>query len=268
VGWVRLVLPGAAVLFTDRYGGASAPPFASANLGPFVGDDPAAVAENRGRALRALAGPGPGSDLDHRSLVWVGARPVHGAEVLAVDAATVAVHRAGPADDALPTVDGFVSAEPGAALAMLGGDCAPIALVAPHAVGAVHAGWPGLAGGVVPAAVEALTALAPAGGGDPEAIVALIGPTIRACCYEFGTADLAAVESRVGTTLRRATRDGRPALDLVGGLRHQLAAAGVGRVLDLGVCTACSPDHFSHRRDGRSGTGRQAVVVARRPAAA
>jgi polyphenol oxidase len=132
----------------------------------------------------------------------------------------------------------------------------------------VHAGWPGLAGGVVPAAVEALTALARPGGGDPDAIVALIGPTIRACCYEFGTADLAAVESRVGTSLRRTTRGGQPALDLVGGLRHQLALAGVGRVLDLGVCTACSPDHFSHRRDGRAGTGRQAVVVARRPEAA
>ena len=62
------------------------------------------------------------------------------------------------------------------------------------------------------------------------------------------------------------TRAGRPALDLVAGLRHQLAVAGVGRILDLGVCTACSPDHFSHRRDGR--TGRQAVVVARRPVAA
>ncbi len=108
---------------------------------------------------------------------------------------------------------------------MLGGDCAPVALVAPHAVGVVHAGWPGLAGGVLPNAVAALAAPAP--GGDrsaaPAATVALIGPTIRACCYEFGTADLAAVEARVGTPLRRRTRDGRPALDLVGGLRHQLA---------------------------------------------
>jgi copper oxidase (laccase) domain-containing protein len=96
--------------------------------------------------------------------------------------------------------------------------------------------------------------------------VAVIGPTIRACCYEFGAADLAAVEARVGAPLERRTRDGRRSLDLVAGLRHQLAAVGVGRVLDLGVCTACSPDHFSYRRDGL--TGRQAVVVTRRPVAA
>jgi copper oxidase (laccase) domain-containing protein len=115
--------------------------------------------------------------------------------------------------------------------------------------------------------VAALGALAPAGAADPAATVTLVGPSFRACCYEFGAEDLAAVEARVGAPLRRRTRAGRPALDLVGGLRHQLAAAGVGRVLDLGVCTACSPDHFSHRRDGRTGTGRQAVVVVRRPVA-
>jgi copper oxidase (laccase) domain-containing protein len=158
---------------------------------------------------------------------------------------------------------------------MLGGDCAPIALVAPHGVGVLHAGWPGLAGGVVDAAVEALAALRPADAGastpsprPPAAAVrsdtlAVVGPAIRGCCYEFGAADLARVEDRAGVPLRTRTRDGRLALDLVGGLRAALARAGVERVLDLGVCTSCSPRHFSYRRDGR--TGRQAVVAVRRP---
>ena len=126
--WIRLDLPGAEILFSDRTGGVSAPPFDTANAGYSRGDDPANVDENRGRIGAALGGPG--SD----PAEWICLRQVHGARVYPSDVAGRIPNRAAPEADAA------VSAEPDAVLSVLTADCAPVALVSPGAVAAVHAG--------------------------------------------------------------------------------------------------------------------------------
>ncbi len=207
------------------------------NLATHVGDAPGAVAENRSRAAARVGIGAAGA-------VWP--LHVHGTDVPAVDAV--------PGEAEALVADGAATATPGIALAAMGADCAPIALANATACAAVHAGWRGLAAGVVQAGVRAVEAL----GSGP--VVAVVGPCICARCYEFGADDLARVARAVGPEVVGATAAGAPALDLVAGIRAALRGAGVEAVEDVGVCTAESPDHYSYRRDGV--TGRQAVVVA------
>ncbi len=255
---VRSVVAGATVLFTDRSGGVSEGWFASANLSTQVGDDPGAVAENRRRALAALDGRHAlGSAAGELRTVWVGADQRHGNDVAVIDAAAVALHRGGLAHEALPAVDVLVTACPDAVLVMLGADCAPLALIGDRAVGAAHVGWRGLAVGAVGAAVAALRSI------SPGSIRALAGPTVGPCCYEFAVADLNRMSERLGPHVEASTTRGRPALDLPAGIRIELAKAGVDDVIELGVCTACSPRYFSYRRDRT--TGRHAVLVRHDP---
>jgi YfiH family protein len=149
-------------------------------------------------------------------------------------------------------------------LAVLTADCAPVLLADPAArvVGAVHAGWRGLAAGVVEAGVEAMAAL----GADPAATVGLVGPAVGGCCYEVGPDVREAVGARYPAALA-STRDGRPALDPAAGAAQALERAGVGQLRVAGECTVDLADrHFSHRRDhGR--TGRQAGLIALVPGA-
>jgi YfiH family protein len=163
------------------------------------------------------------------------------------------VRVAAPGEHAGVEADAAVTSVPGAAIAVQTADCVPIALVADGAVGVVHAGWRGLAAGVVEAAVQAL---ADAGGGPARA---QIGPCIRARCYEFGPTDLDRVAERLGDGVRATTAWGTPALDVVRAATAALRRAGVTEVADSGVCTACSPAHYSHRARGE--TGRQALVA-------
>jgi YfiH family protein len=128
-------------------------------------------------------------------------------------------------------------------------DCLPLLLAADGAVAAVHAGWRGLAGGVVAEGVAALREL---GGRGP--VHALIGPGARGCCYEVGEEVHAAFAGD-------GARVGERNLDLARVARRRLEAAGAGEVHDVGLCTMCHPElFFSHRRDGGV-TGRQAGVV-------
>jgi YfiH family protein len=233
--WTRLTIGGAGILFGDRTGGVSAPPFDTANAGYSRGDDPAAVAENRRRVGAALGGAA--SDPDR----WFCLRQVHGAEVIDSTQA-----------EALPAGDASVTTDPDGVLAILTADCGPLALVAPGATGAVHAGWRGVAAGVVEAAVTRTRAL----GGD---VTAVLGPCVHPCCYEFSPADLAELVDRYGPGVESRTRDGKPALDLPAAIRAALDRAGVREVEDRSTCTHCSPHHFSHRRDGR--TGLQVMLV-------
>jgi len=211
----------ARVRFTTRRGGVSAAPYDTLNLGRWTDDDPAAVAENVARVVRE-------SGLERVAQ----ARQVHGTAVVAA-----------PAPGALPEADGIHADEPGVGCLVLTADCLPVALVAPggHAVAMVHAGWKGLAGGVLEAGVDAL-------GGDVAA--AYIGPGAGVCCYEVGPE----VHARFGTSGRT--------LDLKGIAAARLRAAGVPEVHDAGLCTMCDPEHrfFSHRRD-RGLTGRQAGIA-------
>jgi YfiH family protein len=231
----ELALGCARVVFTDRHGGTSAAPFDSLNLAHHVGDDPDAVARNYEVLAERLGLGDPGT--------WSRPFHVHGTTVLRVD------HAPAPGTDA----DGSVTATPGLPLVAMGADCAPIALADDHAVAAVHSGWRGAAAGVVGEAVAALRAL----GRGP--VRAAIGPTICVRHYEFGAADLDGLVSRFGAAVAGETETGRPALDLPRALHVALEGAGVEVVTDLACCTVESADHYSYRRDGR--TGRQAVVV-------
>jgi hypothetical protein len=182
--------------------------------------------------------------------VWTCLHQVHGAEVFVTPPAP-------PEPARLPPADASVSTEPDAVLAILTADCAPVALVGPGVVGAVHAGWRGLAAGVVEAAVAWVAERA------GEAPSAVVGPCIHPCCYEFSPGDLELVAQRLGHGVESRTGAGSLALDVPAAVRIALSRAGVVDITDVGVCTSCSPRHFSHRRDGR--TGLQAMLVAAVP---
>jgi len=220
-----IALPGGRALFTTRRGGVSEGPYASLNLGRWTDDDPRAVEENRRRAA-VLAG---------FSLAdVVQGRQVHSSRVERVAA------RPGPPRDA----DGQATAARDLAVLVLAADCLPIALIAPGAVAMIHAGWRGLAAGVVEEGVAAIRKLA---GEAP--LSAAIGPAAGPCCYE------------VGPEVRAALGTSGPTLDLPGLARARLEAAGAD-VQDVGLCTICSDPalFFSHRRDGGV-TGRQAGIA-------
>jgi YfiH family protein len=223
-------------IVTSRSGGVSKPPYESFNLGAHVGDDPAAVAANRGRLARA-------AKLEPDRLVWM--QQVHGAAVATVD---------GPRPEPVPETDALVTATPGLALVVLVADCVPVLLAAPAAVAAVHAGRAGAAAGVVPAAVAAWVAA----GADLAASDALLGPAVCGACYEVPAAMRDEVEAALPGSAT-TTRGGTPGLDLRAGLARQLTGLGVARVVLDPRCTAEDPTLFSHRRDGT--TGRQAGLV-------
>ncbi len=150
--------------------------------------------------------------------------------------------------------DAAVTSVSDAVLAVHTADCGPIALVADGgAVAVAHAGWRGLADGIVSRAVAELGALA------PGPVQALVGPLIGPECYEFGADDLQRVVDRLGEVVAGRTAQGRPALDLWAGVRAGLEAAGVNDVTFVGGCTACGGDAFSHR--ARGDRGRQAVLT-------
>jgi YfiH family protein len=250
-----LLEAGVVAAFTGRVGGASDPPYDSLNLGLRVGDDLRRVLANRRRAATVLGLAGR---------PWALARQVHSAVVLAVAAGRLGQ---GPPEARPPLADGdgLVTADPGVLLAVLSADCAPVLLADPAAgvVGALHAGWRGLAAGVVEAGVAAMADL----GADPGACVGLVGPAVGGCCYEVGPDVRAAVGDRYPAALA-TTRAGRPALDPAAGAAEALGRAGVGQLRVAGECTFdLQGRYFSHRRDhGR--TGRQAGLVALVPGGA
>ena len=223
---------------TDRRGGRSRAPYDSFNLGDHVGDDPSAVAANRGRLAAELG-------VAENRLVWM--NQVHGAEVAVVDA---------PQQAAVAGTDALVTATPGLVLCVLVADCVPVLLSDPVAgvAAAVHAGREGVRLGVVRAALAAMGRL----GSRPAQVSALLGPAVCGACYEVPAAMQAEVERAAPGSATR-TRLGRPGLDLRAGLAGVLAGAGVGEVVHDPRCTMEDRLLFSHRRDGV--TGRQAGVV-------
>jgi YfiH family protein len=180
-------------------------------------------------------------------LPWTWLRQVHGTDVVRV---------ARPGDGAGMRADAAVTAAPGAALAVLTADCAPVALASPEGViGVAHAGWRGVLAGVVEATVEEMRAL-----GATE-VRAVVGPCIHPGCYAFGAAELEAVAARLGDSVRGVTSTGETALDLPAAVRAALTNAGIApeHQAAIDVCTACSPEHFSWR--ARKEQQRQAAVV-------
>lgn len=224
---------GVGAAFTDRAGGRSAAPFDTLNLGGAVGDDPAAVRDNRRRVAAALG-------VDPDRTVWM--RQVHGADVAFVTRPFTG--------EAAPGVDAVVTTEPGLALAVLVADCAPVLLADPVArvVGAAHSGRPGTALGVVPALVARMREH----GADPARIAAAIGPAACGGCYEVPAEMREEVAARVPEAYA-TTRAGTPGLDIRAGIAGQLKAAGVADIRVDPRCTIETPELFSYRREGRTG---------------
>lgn len=235
---------GVAAAFFERSGGVSRAPFVSLNGSFRSGDDREAVATNRARAAAAFS-------VDRFTVPGL----VHGTAIEPVDRTIAGDGFDGPADR-LADADGLVTDEPGVALAAYSGDCVIVAIASEThpRVGLVHAGWRGLAAGIVQAAVATF--------GDPSRLRAALGPTIGPCHYEVGEEVIDAVGPATpgGALVRRES--GCLFLDLVGSVRRVLGAAGVGTVHDAGTCTACHLDRFfSHRAERR--TGRHLALAVR-----
>ena len=175
-----------------------------------------------------------------------------------VHGADVAVTRGD--DVPMPTCDALVTSTPGVALLARAADCVPVLLADPATgvVAAVHSGRPGLAAGVVPAAVARMRDL------GADGLVAWVGPHVCGACYEVPAAMRDEVAALVPES-RSETSWGTPALDLGAGVRAQLADAGVSDVREVGVCTREDAAWPSFRRDGDAATRFAGVIWSHRP---
>jgi YfiH family protein len=227
-------------VISTRSGGVSRPPFHSLNLGEHVGDDPAAVAENRRRLAAAARLPA--------APVWL--NQVHGTRVL--DCA-----RPGESPGESREADASITGQPGQVCVVMTADCLPLLLCnrAGSRVAAVHAGWRGLADGVIEAAL--------AGFDDPvEQLLAWLGPAIGPDAFEVGPE----VRERFlqdDPQADGAFRPGRPGhwlADIYRLARLRLRRAGVGFIGGGDYCTVTDDRRFySYRRDGM--TGRMASLI-------
>jgi polyphenol oxidase len=226
------------VVFTDRLGGVSAPPYDSLNLGTASQDDPASVAQNY-----ALVGSAIGVAHDRIALM----HQVHGREVVVV--------REPPPAERLPDADAMVTDQPGLALSVRVADCVPVLLadVGAGVVACAHAGRNGLTRGVVPHTVEVMREL---GAGD---IRAWVGPYVCGGCYEVPE-EMQQEVAAVAPESRSTTTWGTPALDIGAGVDAQLRAVGCTVSETPRLCTRESHALFSHRRDGPF-AGRSAGLV-------
>ncbi len=227
---------------TTRAGGVSTGAFGldggapgGLNLGDHVGDDPAAVAVNRARLQAVLPGP----------VRWL--QQVHGTAVHDADVAWTG--------DASPVADAAVATRPGAVLAVMTADCLPILLAdaSGRAVGAVHAGWRGLAGGVAEAAVDAMRVRL----GSDARLLAWLGPAIGPSAFEVGDDVRDAfcdLDARALDAFVPGAVPGKWWADLYALARRRLASRGVEDVHGGVTCTVTDRERFySHRRDRRSG---------------
>ncbi len=229
--------PGVRAAFTLRAGGVSAPPYDSFNCATHVGDDPQAVERNRARLRERLALP--------CEPVWL--EQVHGRRAVELGAG------GGPAGAA----DAAVTREAGRVCVVQVADCLPVLLAARDgsAVGAAHAGWRGLAAGVLESALRAL-------GAAPGEVLAWLGPAIGPRHYEVGAEVRDAFTGADPGAAAAFTPNarGRWQCDLYALARQRLAALGVARVSGGRWCTyADSARFFSFRRDGRC--GRMAALI-------
>ncbi len=243
--WVR-------ALSSTRRGGVSRGPWGLAdgrpgglNLGAACGDDPAAVESNRRRLGERLPA----------SPAWL--RQVHGTQVLRVEGVP-------SAGEPPPVADAAVTAVPGCVLAILTADCLPVLFAdrRRRIVGAAHAGWRGLAAGVLEATIDAMCGL----GATPSGLVAWIGPGIGPLAFEVGedvrdafvAGDAGAGDCFVAIPGREKWLADLPALAM-----RRLSAAGVTGVAPSGLCTFGDAKRFySYRRDGRCGRMASLVWVA------
>mgnify|MGYP003333281937 CR=1 FL=1 len=225
--------PGVRAWVTERGPGAGR--YGSLNLATHVGDAPDEVAANRARLRRALSLPAEPDWLEQ----------VHGTRVLDLDR------------ERIEPADGAVTGEVGVVCVVMTADCLPVLLADRQGrrVGVAHAGWRGLAGGVLPAAVRALHV-------PPEQILAWLGPAIGPMAYEVGAEvrDAFVAASPAAAEHFVANARGRWQADLEGLARDSLMSAGVAAIFGGGLCTyAESARFFSHRREAPC--GRMATLI-------
>lgn len=236
--------PNVRALQTTRDGGVSVGAYASLNLGDHVGDDPVAVARNRALLRAAL----PAEPL------WL--KQVHGNVVSDADRAV-----------GVPDADAALARQPGKVCAVMTADCLPLLLCdeAGTVVAAAHAGWRGLAGGVVEATVKAMNV-------TPERLLVWLGPAIGPAAFEVGDevrqafmahdpeAEKAFAPSSGLSTQDLALRTNKWLADIYLLARQRLALLGVERVYGGGLCTFTDAERFySYRRD--HATGRMASLI-------
>ena len=237
------VPPSVKAIITTRAGGSSsgaygAPDGGGMNLGLGSGDDVSVVAANRARLREVLPG-------EPR---WL--RQVHGSRV--VDAATV---------DGIVEADAAVTDQSGTVAVVMVADCMPVLLADERGrcVGVAHAGWRGLAAGILQATVRSMRERL----GEPDTrLIAYLGPAIGPDHFEVGGDVLQAMTSGLEGSAAAfvPAGAGKYHADLFALGRMALAAAGVDAVFGGGVCTYCDPERFySHRRDRV--TGRHAALV-------
>ena len=227
---------------TTRVGGVSDVPFDEFNVGKHVGDDPEAVRQNR-RILGEMVN-------EEVEFCWL--HQVHGTEV--VRASRVLASQT-PVE-----ADACISRTPGLACVVMTADCLPVLICDSRAtvVAAVHAGWRGLASGVLEATMEAMKRPA-------DELMAWLGPAIGPDVFEVGDDVLKAFEARVENALRYFSPspmnpDTRWVADLYGLARQRLTNAGVTTIFGGGACTYSDEKRFySYRRDGK--TGRMATAI-------
>lgn len=203
---------------------------------------------------------------DHFALV-VGGSQVHGARLFLADGVRVpeSAGRSGPATVRVAGYDGFLASRPGVLLSVGVADCVPAFLAVPgrSVVALLHAGWRGVAAGILPAAVEAM---ARAYGVASEQIRAWWGPAIGPCCYPVGSEVVEALAATAAGARPEAwlfADDGGDArVDLRAALTLQAAALGVppAAIASSALCTACDERLHSYRRE-RGGGGRMLAVA-------
>ena len=228
-------LPGVRAVSTERIGGISDGPYRSLNLAGHVGDEPGAVAANRDALAREL-----GLDAEP---CWL--EQVHGSRVLDLDS------------EPPGRADGAVTSAPERVCVVMTADCVPVLLAARDGgrVGAAHAGWRGLAAGVLEAAVARM-------GGSPTQIQAWLGPAIGPARYEVDAAvrDAFVAADPGSDACFAPTGPGHWRADLYGLARASLARAGVEAVYGGQFCTFTeSGRFFSHRREAPC--GRMATLI-------
>ncbi|KVG68096.1 peptidoglycan editing factor PgeF [Burkholderia pseudomultivorans] len=257
------VSPRVRALITTRNGGVSEGPYGrwrdgaalpgGMNLGLHTGDDPAHVAENRARLL-ALAG--------QPNAAWL--EQVHGAQIVRADE----VIAAAPAAAAPVRADASLTDRAGAVCVVMVADCLPVLLcdAQGRAVGAAHAGWRGLAAGIVEQTAARVATLA---GGDARELHAFLGPAIGPRAFEVGAdvrdafLDTAPQSEHDETRRAFVALDGAPGkflADLYALARLRLARAGVAHVSGGTACTVAERErYYSYRRDRV--TGRMAAAI-------
>ncbi len=233
-------------MITNRHGGFSQPPFDSLNLGLHVGDDLATVQKNRD-ALKAVLPNEP---------IWL--NQVHGTQVIDADVSKESkdVHIDSPSADA------SVTTTPGRVLAIMTADCLPVLLASSDGkvVGAAHAGWRGLAAGVIEQTVALMRSKQSHQGqnqSEPQSeILAYLGPAIGPHAFEVGSEvrDIfMAKNSASAACFEQLQEKGKYLADIYGLACLRLNALGIERIGGGGECTLQNPDYFSYRRDQQTG---------------